>query len=178
MFHKQAIKSQGEATRKMSDRQQRIYDFLKSNPIGVLSSVTPNGDPHGAVVYFEIDTDFTISFLTKAETRKYDNLRHHKHVMMTVFEPATQATAQVSGDAVEVEESYDINRLAGVILGTSIKTGDAGLPPISKLQAGPYVAFRIKPVQIRMAVYARPDSGDYGDLFESIESFELHGLTS
>ena len=157
-----------------SDRKRRIYDFLHSNPIGVLSSITSNGDPHGSVIYFRIDQDFTVSFLTKVETRKYDNLKHHEHVTLTVFEPQTQTTAQVMGTAQEIVDSYEINAIAGTILATSLKTSDAGMPPISKLEAGKYVAFRITPINIRIAVYSRPDRGENSDIFESIESFELH----
>lgn len=159
---------------KFSDRKKRMFTFLRENPIGVLSTVTPDGDPHGAVVYFRVDKDFTISFLTKTETRKYDNLVHNNHVMLTVFEPETQATVQVTGIAEEVQDSYETNAIAGTILGISMETSEAGTPPISKLDAGMYVAMKITPVQARMAVYARPDSGGYGELFESVESFDLN----
>lgn len=156
-----------------SDREERIYRFLKSCPIGVLSTVTADGDPHGAVIYFTIDKDFAVSFVTKGQTRKYDNLKHRSKVTLTVFEPQTQTTAQIIGQAEEIKDSYEINQVAGAILAASMKTSDGGLPPISKLSAGEFVAFTIKPDQIRMAVFGRPDPGDYSDMFETIESFEL-----
>ena len=157
----------------LTERQRRIHDFLSSNPVGVLSSVTPDNNPHGVVIYFSLDHDFNIFFVTKSYTHKYDNLKHHDHVMLTVFEPVSQTTAQVIGNASEITDPTTLNGIAAAILGSSLKTSIAGLPPISKLEAGPYVAFQIKPVQIRMAVYARPDPGDYSHLFESLESFEL-----
>ncbi len=156
-----------------SDRQERIFGFLKACPVGVLSTVTADGNPHGAVVYFTIDEDFVVSFVTKAQTRKYDNLMHHNHVTLTVFDQQTQTTAQIIGKAVEIKDGYDINVIAGAILTASMKTSDGGLPPISKLSAGEFVGFKIKPDQIRMAVFGRPDPGDYSELFETIESFEL-----
>ena len=159
---------------RFSDRKQRIYDFLIANPIGVLSSVTPDGNPHGTVIYYHAARDFTITFLTKTQTRKYDNLRRNNHVMLTVFDAQTQTTAQVAGKTVEISDSYEINVVAGAILGASLQTSEAGMLPITKLEAGRYVAFKLTPVQIRMAVYARPDPGDYSELFESIESFELN----
>lgn len=157
----------------LTERQQRIYDFLYGNGIGVLSSVDPNGNPHGVVIYYTISRSFEVEFLTKAETKKYDNLKHNNHVTLTVFEPRSQTTAQIIGKAQEVKNGSEINGTAARVLGTSLRTSDAGLPPLSKLQAGEFVAFKIEPVQIRMAVYARPDPGDYSQLFETIESFEL-----
>lgn len=159
--------------KQFSDREQRIYDFLLSCPIGVLSTVTPDKEPHGAVIYFSVDKDFIVSFLTKSETRKYDNIMHHGHITLTVYEPQTQTTAQIVGKAEEITDAADVNAVAGAILKASMKTSEEGPPPISKLSAGEFVGFRINPDQIKMAVYSRPDPGDYSELFETIESFEL-----
>jgi hypothetical protein len=171
MVQKLANELQHNGVEQFSDKRQRIYDFLANNGIAVLSSVGPNNDPHGAVIYFTINRDFIVSFLAKSETKKYDNLKHNNHVMLTVFEPHTQATVQITGKASEITDGSEINGIAQRVLGTSLRTSDAGVPPLSKLDAGLYVAFKVEPVQVRMAVYARPDPGDYSQLFESIESF-------
>jgi general stress protein 26 len=156
-----------------SDTRERMYQFLSDTCIGVLSSTDPDGDPHGAVIYYTINEHLEVGFLTKAETKKYDNLVHNNHVMLTVFEPLTQTTVQISGVAKEIKNGFAMNKIAAKVLDTSLKTSEAGLPPLSKLQAGPYVAFTIKPVQIRMAVYARQDPGDYDELFETVETFNV-----
>lgn len=175
MFNKFAkLKHPGEADiAKFSDRKQRIYQFLTENPVGVLSTITPDGNPHGVVVYFVVSKDFTISFITKTGTRKYDNLVHNGRVHLTVFEPSTQAIAQISGSAKLVSDSRTINAIAGSVFGVTQHTGQPGFSPISKLEEGHFTAFDIIPTQVRMAVYARPDSGGYNELFESVESFEL-----
>lgn len=173
MFGKKKPAPEQPVQKPLPERQQRIYDFLRLKPIGVMSTSLPNGNPHGSVIYYCIDQQFTIKFLTKSKTRKYENLKQHDQVVITVFEPETQTTAEISGKAVEVTESVEINSIAGSILAASMKTSGAGLPPISKLDAGEYVAFKIVPEQIKMAVYARPDPGDYTSLFETIEAFEL-----
>lgn len=160
-----------------SDTKQRIYEFLKATPIGVLSSITPDNDPHGAVVYFSVDRNFVVSVLTKSNTRKYDNLLHNNHVMITVFEAGTQTTVQFTGVAKEITDPQKINEIAQNNFKASMQTSEAGVPAISKLIAGTYVAFEIMPVLVRMAVYARPDSGDYDDLFETISHFEIKDFT-
>lgn len=159
-------------TRDFSDRKRRIFHFLRANPVGVLSTVTPDGNPHGVVIYFHTTPEFAVSFLTKTGTRKYDNIIHNDRVMLTVFDPETQAVAQITGHAEELHGSKEIHALATTILDISANS-EAGTPPITKLLGGRFTAFTIKPVQIRMAVYDRPDSGGYDTLFESIESFEM-----
>lgn len=161
-----------QPVRQLSDKKQRMYDFLFATSLGVLSSVDPDGNPHGATIYFTINRDFEVSFVTKSGTRKYDNLIHNNHVMLTVFEALTQTTVQVTGLAQEVEDGFTMNQIAARVLGTSLRTSDAGITPLSKLEAGDFVAFTINPMQVRMAVYARPDPGDYSELFETVESFE------
>jgi hypothetical protein len=157
----------------IAERQWRMYRFLYAHPVGVLSSVTPDHDPHGAVVYFSIDKAFNIYFLTKNGTRKYDNITHNNHVMLTVFDPVTQTTAQVTGIAHEIADSVLVNSVAGSVLRASLDTSDSGIMPITNLQAGDYAGFMIKPKSVRMAVYSEPHFGDYMQLFQSIESFDL-----
>ena len=162
---------------KFPERKQRFYDFLSEHPIGVLSTVTPNGEPHGVVIYFTIDDDLALSFLTRVGTRKHDNLKHNQQVMLTVFEPKALTTAQIVGKAYEITDSYNINHVAGSVLAAGLKHNLSGLLPITKLSAGPYTAYRIKPSQLRMAAYAHADPGSYQELFESVESFELEGMS-
>ena len=166
-----------QSATQLSDRQQRIYGFLSTHPVGVLSSVSPDGDPHGAVVHFVIDKQFTVSFLTKDDTRKYDNLKHFNHIMLTVFDASAQTTAQITGTATEIQDRSAVPHLVWAILEASLDSSvGTGLPPIAKLQAGSYAAFSIQPAQIRMAVYSRPDPGDYTELYETLESFDLKDL--
>jgi hypothetical protein len=158
---------------KMSEREKRIYSFLRDNPIAVLSSCNSTGGPHGAVIYYVVSPQFELTFLTKKNTRKHDNLLQNNRVMLTVFDAKSQTVAQISGEASEVTDYYEINNIAGATLGASLRTSADGLMPISKLRAGPYTAFRITPSQIRMAIFSRPDPGDFEEIFESVESYEL-----
>jgi hypothetical protein len=164
--------SLSQRSQAFTTRQQRIFSFLDEHYIGVLSSVTPDGNPHGVVVHYAIDHDFNIHILTKTGTRKYDNLVHNDHAMLTVYDPGSQTTAQVTGIAVERSGLGNMNQVADAIF-PKLGVEKEGLPPIVKLQAGAFTTFQIEPVQIHMAVYARAVSGGYEDLFESIESFEL-----
>lgn len=155
-----------------TDRQQRIHDFLSRNTIGVLSTVDSEGNPHGVTIYYATSPTFDVAFLTRVGTQKHRDIKHDNRVMLTVFEPATQTTLQVKGHAEEITDHYEINGLAGSILGASLRTGNGNLP-ITKLHAGPYTGYAIRPTQIRMAVYSRPDASNYENIFDSIESFEL-----
>jgi len=156
-------------------RKSQIIEFMRQNPVGVLSSITPDGEPHGSVIYFAIDRDQNIAFITKTKTRKYQNLQQHPKVTLTCFEASTQTTVTVVGKVEEVKESFDINAIAGAIVSASLKTTDDGVPPITKLKAGDFTAFVIRPEQLHMVAYNHAESKKgYDELFETMESFELH----
>ncbi len=157
-------------------RKRRLLAFMREHPIGVVCSVTPDGDPHGVVVYYTVDENLTVRFLTKVRTRKYDNLKHNSHLMLVVFDARTQTTLTLTGVAVEYAGLDAIHEVARAVFTVPQTTSDNGPPPIAKLVAGAYTTFMIEPAQIRMAAYGRPQTGDYDELFESVESFELSGV--
>ena len=173
MLRSKSITSKQKTDFVSTERERRIYSFLSSHPIGVLSSIDSIHGPHGAVIYFAINRRFEISFITKVDTQKYRNLKQSSRVMLTVFEPESQTVSQITGHATEVKEPLFINEIADASFRASLLTSPDGIPPITKLQAGSYAAFAIAPSQIRMAIYSRPEQGGYNDAFESIESYDL-----
>lgn len=155
------------------ERRDRIFSFLRENQVGILATVDPNNDPHAVAIYYFVEPDFTITFMTKTGTKKHDNIAHNNHVMLLVYEPSTQATAQIKGKAKRIKDITKTNKIFADILQAAWDTSEDGVPPITRLSAGDYVAYNIKPHEVRMAVYARPEIGSYDDLFETLESDEL-----
>lgn len=138
---------------------QEVYNFLNANPIGVLATTTKSGDPHGTTVYFKIDEDFNLYFLSKKDTKKVDNIKHNNNVMLVVFEPLKQINIQVSAVAKEVTDEESSGEIFKQILEITRQTSTAEIPPISKLFAGHYVAYKLVPKKISYSVYQPgPDS--------------------
>jgi general stress protein 26 len=151
----------------LSEKREHILEFLQNHKIGVLATVDPNGDPNAAAIYFTVDDALNVSFLTKSGTKKHDNLKRHTHSMLVVYEASSQTTVQIKGIASEMTGVSEVQSIFADILKLSMETSEGGAPPISKLQAGKYVAYRLEPKEIRMAVFLRPDPGDYDTIFET-----------
>lgn len=168
-----------EEQAKLTLRQQKIYDFLTNNYIGVLASVSPDGGPHANVLYYVIDKRFVISFITRTGTKKHTNLSKNNRVMLVVCEADNQKAAQVTGKAIEIGDSNGVNAVAESIF-TRFREADGNdTMPLTKLDAGEYTAYRIEPDQISLTTYAGPDKdagGDTAKIFESIESFDLNAV--
>jgi general stress protein 26 len=150
------------------ESKERIYEFLKEHTVGVLATVDPDNNPYASTIYYSIDEDFNLYFTTKKDTQKSDNITHNNKVMVVVSESFTQSTAQFTGFAEIVTDESDVFEIFTNTVHAAMKTSEAGVPPISKLYAGSYVAYKIKPEHIRLAVFLRPDPGGY-DVYETAD---------
>lgn len=144
-----------------------VRTFLRSRYSGVLATADGASQPHAAVVYFTLEDDFSLLFGAKSETQKFKNIEENNQVAFVVFDEKEQATVQITG---HVEIMHDQNMREKVVnnmFKSSAEQSKHEIPPADKLFAGDYVAMRLIPMVIKMAVYARPDSeGD--DLFETL----------
>jgi len=150
-----------------SEGREHIRNFLKSHHSGVLATADKAANPHAAVVYYRVEDDFGLLFATKSETQKYKNMIENKQVSFVVYDEKEQTTLQVFGTVEKVEDEEKTKLVIGNMYRSSAEVSQRELPPAEKLIAGEFVALRLVPQVIKMAVYARPDSeGD--DLFETL----------
>jgi general stress protein 26 len=80
--------------------QAQIYDFLKHNRLGVVSSLSTNGIPQSALVGIAVTPALEIIFDTLKSSRKYANLRGDPRCSLVVGWEGEQ-TIQIEGVAAE-----------------------------------------------------------------------------
>lgn len=148
-------------------QNKEAHEFLEKHPVGVLATVDPDGNPHAAVIYFVVDDSSNITFVTKSGTKKADNLKHNSHAMLVVYDAASQTTVQVTGKVTGGTNHTEVNGIFSRILDASAATSGSSVPPISKLKEGDYIAFKLKPKQVRMASFKDNKGGEYEDVFET-----------
>lgn len=137
--------------------KQKIKEFLAQHPAVVLSTVGEDSVPYATTIYCLADEDLDIYFLSKAETRKIQNIRDNSRVMLVGFDAQSQTNVQISGSASEVKDKAGSQNIFKEILDITRKNSGAEVPPVSKLFAGPYVVYKIKPKQINYSVYNQKD---------------------
>lgn len=146
----------------------KVHEFLKRNPLGVLSTVSRDGEPWGAAVYYVADEDFNFYFVTRTKTAKYHNLDKTPLAALTVADPTSRTTVQASGRAskVPVEDYMDIvfNKLAKA----KPKDDPHWTPPIEKLRGGDYMPYRLTPRKLHYADYKREKTDPHAEYIERI----------
>ncbi len=110
------------------NKRKDAHDFLQSQRVGVLATVSPDGDPYAAAIYFTVDPSFDVLFLTKTQTKKADNLEHNKHAMLVVYDPATQTTVQLTGLVSKIDGILETNQVFTDIINASIDTSGESVP--------------------------------------------------
>jgi len=144
-----------------------VNDFFQRHHSGVLATSDSAANPHAAVIYFTLNDDLSFSFVTKTETQKYKNIEENKSVSLVAYDEKGQASVQVMGHVEKVADQDEAYKILNKTFKYSAEVSHRELPPLEKLIAGEYVALRLIPQVIKMAVFARPETGDE-ELFETI----------
>ncbi len=146
---------------------EKAHEFLRKHTVGVLATVCPDGEPHAAAVYYLVDGNNDVFFITRTGTRKAKNLAHNPHAVLLVYEAAVQTSVEVSGHVAVVADAAEVDRLLSKIIYASLDNSGSDEPPFVKLHEGEYIAYRLTPQEVRMAVFSKPTSGDYNTFFST-----------
>lgn len=143
-----------------SQKHAHVYNFMKHNHMGVLSTVSAEGKPWGSAIYYVVDEKFNVYFVTRKETFKYQNLDKSSFAALTVADEENQQTVQLSGSISKVppEDYLEVvfNRLAAI----QPKSDLNWAPPIEKVYKGDYMPLCLTPTRLQYADF-KEQSTDY-----------------
>lgn len=134
----------------------RASAFIASHGIGVLSTMGRDGQLQGSVVYYVYDSGTSaIYMLTKSDTKKAHNILATHQVAFTVYDEAKRQTLQLQGVA-EIEANQDTKNWVFQEISRP-KQYQNGIddPPVTTMQAGGYIVFRITPSTVRFSDYSK-----------------------
>ena len=81
-------------------KKAELLNFLQKHRLGVLATVSPNGDPEAAVVGIAVTDRLELVFDTLDTTRKCQNLRTHPKIAFVIGWD-DETTVQLEGSADE-----------------------------------------------------------------------------
>lgn len=133
--------------------KSEVYSIIKSLAIAVLSTVSSEGKPHAAVIYFVADEDLSFYFLTKSDTKKSQNLEAKNNAALTIIFPESPKTIQASGNVSEIEEAKMYTQIMNKISEENAKGNNFYWPPpLSKLDSsGDLILYKFTPEWLRFA---------------------------
>ncbi len=132
-------------------------DFLQAHQAGVLSTADRTGNVSGAAIYYLLGHNDKLYILTKSDTNKARNIRNRNEVAFTVFDQEKTKTVQVKGTA-EVESDMSIRHYVfSELTKPRIYDGEVLTPPLTNIDAGAYVPYRITPTFVQYTDYKKND---------------------
>ncbi len=88
----------------MSEEKLKVREFMKSQKLCVVSTISGEGKPESALVAFSETENFEIIFGTFNNTRKYENLKKNGNVSIVIgFDDELKKTIQYEGIALEAK---------------------------------------------------------------------------
>ncbi len=82
--------------------QQQILNFIKTQPLAVLSTMSPDGHLQSAVIGISENDDLSLIFGTFNNTRKFTNIKHNPQVAVVIG--WDKITVQYEGTATQLSE--------------------------------------------------------------------------
>lgn len=118
-----------------------ILEFIKSNPVSVLSTVATPDKANSAAMYIVSDEHLNVYFATKKDTKKYHNLMTNPSVAFTNYKELDLTTLQMVGEARLIDPAKDSKIFYELYESIRDKIANFNFP-ISKVEAGEYAVFK------------------------------------
>lgn len=134
------------------DPVRTISSYINQHPLTVLSTLNADGTPHGTTIYTGSDGQLNVYFMTKSGTTKVRNIRENSAVALTMSSEDHQTTLQINGHAAEITMP-DEGTIAFQVLGSIRHQSEDFRLPITKIEAGSYVIFKVEIVHATLTQY-------------------------
>lgn len=156
--------------------KKEVLKFLKGHHHATIATVTENGLPEAATVYYGVDDQLNVYIPTGALSRKFKNIKKNPHVALVVTNTKILTTVQMEGVAT-VEFITKKNHHVIPILSEALSPGiwDSvkhifdPIPPVIKMKNGLLVILKIKINWVRWADFTLPVSETKGQYYQQLK---------
>lgn len=129
-----------------------VRDFLKAHETMVVSTSSRTGQVHAAVVYYVLIDDI-FYMLTKKQTQKARDMVASHLAALTIYDAPKKQTAQIQAEVAVVDDP-DLSQHVFTTISVVMHGGVENLP-VAQLDAGGYVIFSLRPIDIQYNDFGR-----------------------
>lgn len=137
--------------------KDQAYQFLKDINIAVLATSSEN-KPLASTMYYVVDNELNIYFITKDSTTKYTQINTNPNVSVVVTNRELVQTIQIMGIASTITDIPAKMSIIHQMSQANVKKKWLHWPPpISKVENGEMVVVKVTPNWMRFADYMQED---------------------
>ena len=123
--------------------KKEAFNFLKSHKTAVVATTSVDGEPQASTIYYVIDDNFDLYFLTGNETKKFKNLEKNNRIAFVIGVGPKPVTIQGSGKAELLKHPYTDDIIMRMSENLGLK--ESRYWPFFKLPEGTASVFKIHP---------------------------------
>ncbi|HSX28239.1 MAG TPA: pyridoxamine 5'-phosphate oxidase family protein [Candidatus Saccharimonadales bacterium] len=142
----------------VSANDKDIVSYIQANSVIIIGTIDPHGALHGAAVYAYAPRADKLYFITKNDTKKFQNILHNPEVSVTIVNSDENSTLQSQGHAEVVSDPGVIGEVMHKMTKIYAHSVD-WLPPIAKIHAGPYQVVKVTLRNTRLANFLGAKAG-------------------
>lgn len=154
-----------------SDARSTAYKFLSVHRVATLATIAVNGPPDLATIYYIVDEDLNLYFMTRIESRKYRNLKEQPMLSMVITDEGTMETIQLTGMSERIENFKDESAVLSKLWVADYAEQHWPGPAVKLYEAGhsaQLAVTKIIPTEMTYASFERQDKGNYKSFFLSV----------
>lgn len=142
----------------MKPNRDQLLAFLQNHHLAGLATVSPAGQAHATVIYYFVQPDLTLYFITKNVTRKCGYLRQDGRVGLEITDEPARQTIQLEGRASEIVDPFEFGRIIDNFQVEMKRNPDVWNDiPISHVRNG-YCIFAVRPTWLCWSDFKKWDN--------------------
>lgn len=147
------------------------HKFLSTHRAATLATVTIKTKPDAATVFYIVDEELTIFFMTRIESRKFRNLEKQHVVSMVITDEKTMETIQLTGTAERIENLVEESGALTRLWIADYRNPNWPGPAVKLFESGHSVQLavvKVVPLEMTYASFERQKNGRYVSFFEKV----------
>jgi uncharacterized pyridoxamine 5'-phosphate oxidase family protein len=132
-----------------------INDFIKSQARAVIATVDANGQPSTSVIFYVLDKNDELHFITKSQTTKFENLKLNSKSAITIVDAEKPIAVNMTGMVVEVTDQKTRDAMMQDVFQLSYSELH-DYAPIIKLHKGSFTVMKFIPKEAKMTDFTKP----------------------
>jgi len=159
-------------TTKQTDITQRARNFIITHRAASLATVDKDGVPQVVYVYCLVDDDLALYFMTRVESRKFENIVNQPKVGMSFVSEKTMEAIHLTGVAERVNDLESEQSIWFELM--KLRSPDTANEPVPVVQmfergaTGEVAIIKVTPYEMTFATYQKAKEGHYIDFWQKV----------
>lgn len=133
----------------------KVVEFVKSHTKAVIATVDPMLQPSTSMIFYIVDKNNDMYFVTKSLTTKSENLKQNNKSALTIIDDEKPITVSMTGTVQEISDQSKRDDIMQEVFKLSYSVLH-DYAPIIKLHKGSFAVMKFIPKQAKMTDFTQP----------------------